>query len=233
LAARFLLEGSSTHQVVAVVLLFFAIFSLLLENNFDHYHRKLLYENLQKDECIGKISLERDNLLELGFHAERGDRIAPEILSNSFPPQAWSDANPSNQNETEQFGQVLVVDDNLINQQVARELLESVGLGVSLACNGQEALNKIFQEKYDLLLMDVQMPEMDGYEATRQIRQFSQFKDLPIVAMTAYAMPEDKERCLASGMNDHISKPFEPETLYQAIAKWLNFSRPLGRAAVV
>jgi PAS domain S-box-containing protein len=118
---------------------------------------------------------------------------------------------------------VLLVEDNEINQQIARELLEAVGITVEIASNGRIAvdrLNNAGPDRYGLVFMDVQMPEMDGHEATRYIRTLPHFAELPIVAMTAHAMQEERERCIATGMNDHVAKPINPAELYRTIARW-------------
>ena len=86
--------------------------------------------------------------------------------------------------------------------------------------NGLEALEAIQEQDFDLILMDIQMPEMDGYEATERIRENPDYQDLPIIAMTANAMSSDREQCLKSGMNDHLPKPFEPEDVADTIIKW-------------
>ena len=117
---------------------------------------------------------------------------------------------------------ILLVEDNAINRQVARELLESVGLRVSDAVNGAEAVTALDRGSYDLVLMDIQMPEMDGYEATRRIRADGRFADLPIIAMTAHALSGDRERCLEAGMNDHLGKPIDPPKLYSVLRRWLH-----------
>lgn len=119
---------------------------------------------------------------------------------------------------------VLIVEDNEINQQVAMEILASAGMVVSLASNGQEALDALQANRYDALLMDVQMPVMDGYTATRIIRRDMRFKALPIIAMTAHAMAGDQEKSAAAGMNDHITKPIDPEQLYAVLARWISAS---------
>ena len=122
---------------------------------------------------------------------------------------------------------ILLVEDNAINQQVAMELLERVGLVVDLANNGQEALNMLRDKSYDAILMDVQMPVMDGMEATRQIRKQSKFNKIPVIAMTAHAMAEDKRKCRAAGMDEHLTKPIRPERLYGVLAKWLGADQPI------
>ncbi len=115
---------------------------------------------------------------------------------------------------------VLLVEDNPINQQVATELLQQAGLVVDLASDGREGVTKACAAPYDLVLMDVQMPEMDGLEATRRIRA-NGLTDLPIVAMTAHAMAGDRQRSLDAGMNDHLTKPIYPEALEEQLIRWI------------
>jgi len=116
---------------------------------------------------------------------------------------------------------VLLADDNFVNQEVARELLHSVGLQVDVADTGLRAVNMAEQRRYDLILMDMQMPEMDGLQATRAIRAKPRLASVPIIAMTANAFDEDREACLAAGMNDHVGKPVEPAALYDTLLRWL------------
>ncbi|AZQ11907.1 PAS domain S-box protein [Shewanella khirikhana] len=116
---------------------------------------------------------------------------------------------------------VLLVEDNEMNQEVATEFLEQVGVELSIADNGQIALEKLGQQCFDIVLMDCQMPVMDGYQATRELRKMPGLADLPVVAMTANAMAGDKEMCLMAGMNDHIAKPIEVGLLYQALLRFL------------
>jgi PAS domain S-box-containing protein len=116
---------------------------------------------------------------------------------------------------------ILVVEDNEINQQVAQELLEQAGFRVEIANHGQEALDKIEATSYDCVLMDVQMPIMDGYTATQKIREDERFNDLPILAMTANATVEDREQALKMGMNDHLPKPIDPKLLFAALLNWV------------
>ena len=116
---------------------------------------------------------------------------------------------------------ILLVEDNDMNQQVATELLEGAGFAVELAENGQIALERVQQTCYDAVLMDMQMPVMDGITATREIRKLPRLRDLPIVAMTANAMQLDKDRCLEAGMQDYVAKPIEPDDLWRALLKWV------------
>lgn len=114
---------------------------------------------------------------------------------------------------------ILLVEDNIINQQVASELLSQVGMEVMVANNGEEAMSLLEIQDFDIILMDLQMPEMDGFEATRRIR--GKNVDIPILAMTAAAMKQDRERCLEVGMSDHIAKPIEPVAMIKALRRWL------------
>ena len=122
---------------------------------------------------------------------------------------------------------VLLVEDNLINQEVALEWLHGAGMVTSVASNGREALQALEAGRPDVVLMDVQMPEMDGFEATRRIRADGRFDDLPIIAMTAHALKGDRERCIEAGMNDYLTKPIDPDKLFSVIAEWTG--RTVGR----
>jgi two-component system sensor histidine kinase/response regulator len=123
---------------------------------------------------------------------------------------------------------VLLVEDNEINMELAIELLTDVGVEVDTASNGLIGVQKINENKYDLVLMDIQMPELDGLSATREIRRQERFAALPILAMTAHAMKGEYEKSIAAGMNDHITKPIDPHVLYTSIIKFtrdVNFER--------
>jgi signal transduction histidine kinase/DNA-binding response OmpR family regulator/HPt (histidine-containing phosphotransfer) domain-containing protein/CHASE3 domain sensor protein len=119
---------------------------------------------------------------------------------------------------------ILLTEDNEINQQIAIELLEGAGATVQVANHGREAVETLANgpqpPPFDLVLMDLQMPEMDGYQATTKIRSDARFAALPIIAMTAHATMEERQRCLAAGMNDHISKPIDPELLFETVGRF-------------
>ncbi|MES3021465.1 MAG: response regulator [Pseudomonadota bacterium] len=116
---------------------------------------------------------------------------------------------------------VLLVEDNEVNQELALDILNKLGLHVSVAGNGEVALRMLGEQAFDAVLMDCQMPVMDGFEATRQIRAQERFAGLPVLAMTANAMSGDRERCLAAGMNEHIAKPIDQDALALTLAQWL------------
>jgi signal transduction histidine kinase/DNA-binding response OmpR family regulator len=129
---------------------------------------------------------------------------------------------PTSASETFRFPglRVLLAEDNPINQQIAVELLTAAGASVEVAANGAEAVAKVLQGgPFHLVLMDLQMPEMDGHQATARIRAEPRFAALPIVAMTAHATLEERQRCLAGGMNDHVAKPIDPMALFAALAR--------------
>ncbi len=155
--------------------------------------------------------------------------VSPSVLFETVAhtligPPSRSEENrlePTWENTQRLFGRVLLVEDNEINQQVAIAMLEGFGLQVEIACDGKQAVDRVMREHYDLVLMDIQLPEMDGLEATRCIRTDPRFADLPIIAMTAHAMSGDRDRSLQAGMNDHLPKPIEPDQLFAMLSKWL------------
>jgi len=145
----------------------------------------------------------------LGEAAPEVSRVAQSIEQEA---KAW---------ENIQGARVLLVEDNEINQQVAMEILQGAGLKVTIANNGQEGVDAAKQNQYDAILMDIQMPVMDGYTATSEIRKDERFKELPIIAMTAHAMTGDEEKSLEAGMDDHVAKPIDPDKLFSTLQKWI------------
>jgi CheY-like chemotaxis protein/HPt (histidine-containing phosphotransfer) domain-containing protein len=118
-------------------------------------------------------------------------------------------------------GRVLVAEDNVVNQKVAVRILERLGCTVDVAATGNEAVAAVGQQTYDAILMDGQMPHTDGFEATRVIRAMEGARHTPIIALTASAMQGDRERCLAAGMDDYVSKPVSPEQLEAVLRRWI------------
>jgi CheY-like chemotaxis protein len=142
------------------------------------------------------------------------------------PTPSFSSPPPEQQLKRDYFGvSVLLAEDEPITQIVSSGLLEDVGLVVDLAEDGQKALDLARRQRYSLILMDMQMPDMNGVEATRAIRADSLNKKTPILAMTANAFDDDRDTCLQAGMNEHISKPVDPQKLYETLLKWLGSPR--------
>ncbi len=135
---------------------------------------------------------------------------------HTVPEEAEQEQVPSIQS-----GHLLLTEDNEINQLVAQEILQSGGFTLDIAENGQQALDMLEKNTYDAVLMDIQMPVMDGYTATQRIREQAKFADLPIIAMSAHAMKGDKELSISYGMNDHITKPIDPDTLFKTLYVWM------------
>ena len=159
--------------------------------------------------------------VNLEYQPER----APD-LSNETPVQVAAKPRSTGKLRlpTNSSARILLAEDNLTNQMVAQAILKKLGFQSDIATNGAEALNALENTRYDLVLMDMQMPEMDGLEATRRIRdiQSSVFNhNIPIIAMTANAMKEDREHCLEAGMNDYVSKPIKPQALSEMLLRWL------------
>jgi CheY-like chemotaxis protein len=116
---------------------------------------------------------------------------------------------------------VLLVEDNLLNQELACAFLREVGVEFEIAQHGAQALEKLAQADYDAVLMDCQMPVMDGYQATKRIREQEKYAKLPVIALTAHALVGEKEKCIAAGMNEHLTKPISSLRLYAALAHWI------------
>ncbi len=164
-------------------------------------------EKLLDDTCVAAVSQSSSTALP-------NDTSASSLVAKSaeFPPASLRGV------------KVLLAEDNEINQFVALELLSIAGIQVDIANNGLEAVEKVQQGHYDLILMDIQMPEMDGLNATRAIRKMAKFAQLPIIAMTAHAMSGDREKSLLVGMSAHITKPIDAQTLYATLARWVGSS---------
>ena len=157
-----------------------------------------------------------------------GNQIGEEINVTSSVPEQMPDK--SETLKSIKGARILLIEDNAINQQVATELLEQAGFVVTAVSNGKQGVQAVKRSEYDLVLMDIQMPEMDGHEATRIIRKKRSFDSLPIVALTAHAMAGEREKALDSGMNDYLSKPIKPEDLYAVLTKWI---KPAERSVPV
>jgi signal transduction histidine kinase/DNA-binding response OmpR family regulator len=171
-----------------------------------------------------------------GNLGQRADEVGiPAVLKKPFTPSTLYNAIASASGETVATAQarpaaeaqlprfpglrVLVAEDNAINSQVVEELLTEAGASVTLAGNGREAVEQLDNATFDAVLMDAQMPELDGYEATRQLRRDERHANLPIIAMTAHAMAGDRERCLEAGMNEYLSKPIDEAQLFNVLAQ--------------
>jgi PAS domain S-box-containing protein len=153
-----------------------------------------------------------------------------DALVGLFAPGAGVEARSAGRAAELRFDGVhlLLAEDNEINQQIALELLEGAGARLTIANNGREAVEKLAAGNpgdYDAVLMDLQMPEMGGIEATQRIRADARYAQLPIIAMTAHAMVEERERCIAAGMVDHITKPIDPQAMFQTLARWVKATR--------
>ncbi len=179
----------------------------------------------------------RDDVLAL----IKNDTNIVDVIEKPFTPSGLYDAvmqvisNPlddeDSESEEEDYtriatenlkgARVLLVEDNIVNQDLAMALLSRIGIQARVAENGREALDLLETEEFDGVLMDCQLPVMDGYEATRIIRRNDKLKSLPVIAMTANALSGDREKSLESGMNDHLNKPFQPETFYAVLQHWI------------
>ena len=165
-------------------------------------------------------------LFDTAIRALAGDAPAISEAAAVAAPESASDLGRL------RGARVLLVEDNELNQQVAMELLGSADVEVDLVSNGEEAVRRVQEKAYGLVLMDLQMPVMDGFEATRRIRALPGFERLPILAMTANAMAGDRERSLAAGMNDHVTKPIDPDALFDALLQWLPAGPPAAAPVV-
>ncbi|MEN6350869.1 MAG: response regulator [Syntrophomonas sp.] len=177
----------------------------------------------------------RDEAVELGISSfltkpvsksQLIDSIVTVLTKNENEPPVIEACRPDLEMAAGLTGKkILVVEDNSINQQVAGEILRNAGMSVTMADNGRKALGIIGRDSFDAVLMDLQMPEMDGFETTRVLRSMPEYVNLPIIAMTAHAMSGDRERCLQAGMDDHTPKPVDPQNLISTLNKWISPTR--------
>lgn len=160
--------------------------------------------------CLNRIFGAADEAISDGTETPKTG-LQPETATNSLPLR------------------ILLAEDNRVNQKVAKFTLRKLGYEIDIVSNGVEALAAIQNNNYDLVLMDVQMPEMDGMTATAEIRKLDSGKrDIPIIAMTAHAMKGDREKCIAAGMNDYTSKPIKPAELKDKIEKWGSINKMIS-----
>lgn len=161
------------------------------------------------------------------FAASVTKPIRPRLLLATIahvlaPPSEIAEQVPETLPPAPAVSKVLLVEDNLVNQRVAKRLVEKLGYCVDLAVNGREALEKVFSTHYAAVLMDCHMPEMGGLEATEVIRsRETPGRRIPIIALTAYVLENDRQRCLAAGMDDHIAKPIQIDDLRAALQRWI------------
>ena len=166
-------------------------------------------------------------LLAPGFKQRGADRRSE--LPRRIGPRRQSEQTESESVPGQRYtARVLLVEDNAVNQQIGAELMATLGICVDTASNGEQALEMLREggpEAYALVLMDLEMPQLDGHAATQRLRADKAFDAVPVVAMTAHALPDIRSRCLAEGMQDYVTKPIEPDRLYAVLARWLGIAR--------
>ena len=185
----------------------------------------VLVTGYAKDDVINEATIEGiEHVIAKPINAS----LLFETILSIFNLEAPEDSAQKNYNNHTKIdlnrfkgARILLAEDNLLNQQIATEILEDEGFVVEIANNGEEAVNMTNKSQYDIVLMDMQMPIMDGLEATKTIRQKFSNNDLPILAMTANASDADRDKCLEAGMNAHITKPIDPNLLFAGLAKWI------------
>jgi two-component system sensor histidine kinase/response regulator len=162
-----------------------------------------------------------------------GQSALVEALAGLFAPPKTGPGTDGASARRDYAARVLLVEDNLVNQQIAAELMTAQGISVDIAATGRQALDKLMQEGpegYGLVLMDLEMPQLDGHAATVELRKDPRFDKVPVIAMTAHALAEIRERCLREGMQDYITKPVAPEKLHSTLARWLGHAMPVPPA---
>lgn len=213
----------SNYQYPIKLLLFTAfdekeVYKNAIDAPFDGYISKPIKKEGLKNSIVSILSKDGDKKEPFKKRASRGVKSEPTFGE-----------------EEQKNGSLLLVEDNGVNQKLALKVLSKLGYSVDISENGKEALEKISTQRFDLVLMDCQMPIMDGFEATAAIRRlgerYSSF-NLPIIAMTANAVSGDKERCLAVGMDDYISKPININTLKEKLERWLKRQKPAPAASI-
>ncbi len=197
------------------------------------YHRLLelghynyvnwLFVVSQYEDAEGLASVARSTLL---YRPVIPAELFDGLLANYYAPQPQFSGDNTTLSSRQEKGylqqcQLLLVEDNQLNQELILGIFDPFGLDIDIANNGQECLNMLADKQYDLILMDCQMPVMDGYEATRRIRQQPAYEQLPIIALTADALQGDRERTLEVGMSDYIAKPIDIPNLFRVLDKWL------------
>jgi PAS domain S-box-containing protein len=181
--------------------------------------------------AFGREEVQRE-AEEAGFIGYLFKPIGQSMLVDTLvalfaPPQRRG--GPVEPGRLDMTGRVLLVEDNPVNQQIAAELMAIQGIAVEFAGHGREALERLAQVgpgHYDLVLMDLEMPALDGHETTLELRRDRRFDGLPIIAMTAHALADVRDRCLAEGMQDYVTKPIDPDMLYATLARWLGRAMP-------
>ncbi|TAN02751.1 MAG: response regulator [Rhodanobacteraceae bacterium] len=200
--------------------------SVLHDNQLDKLRLLALGVNNAPDARVHVVSTRADDAA-LRQGVRRAFGIAPQGRAQPVLSVPALPAIPAGKPAQAMTGKVLLVEDHPVNQKVAQKLLERLGLAVDVAENGEVALDKVGQHAYAMVLMDCQMPVLDGYSATRRLREIESEQGkprLPVIAMTAHAMSGDRERCLQAGMDDYLSKPLDRQLLEQTLARWMQQS---------
>ena len=226
-------RGSETGNPYGLVLLAWkmpeldgvAVASRIRELSLHRLPRVCMVTNHDSEELqrlikpFGDVEVLTEPVTAAMLHKSLARLSGPGVTMQDGPGQP--SVEPERQAADVRGARALLVEDNELNQEVAREILEEFGLIVDVAANGLVAVDTLKTQNYDVVLMDMQMPVMDGIEATRRIRQDTRNASLPIIAMTASVMQNDQQKCLDAGMNDYVAKPIEPDLLLRTLLKWI------------